>query len=78
LEVPGFRSPPYLSLEELSVVPAEVLAARVELLVDRQPHRLAIKVLEQIACRAPARDRATRTPQAFTHRDGPVVEQAMV
>jgi hypothetical protein len=53
MEVPGFRSPPYLSLEELSVVPAEVLAARVELLVDRQPHRLAIKVLEQIACRAP-------------------------
>jgi hypothetical protein len=34
LEAPGFRSPPYLSLEYLSVVPAEVLAPRVELSIN--------------------------------------------
>ena len=43
------------------MVPAEVLAARVELFVDRQPHRLAIEVLSKSRAELPARDRATRT-----------------
>jgi hypothetical protein len=36
-----FRPPSNLPLENLSVVPAKVLAARVELLVNRQPQLLA-------------------------------------
>jgi hypothetical protein len=36
----------------LGVVPAEVLAAGVELLVNRQPQRLTIKVLEHLTRRA--------------------------
>jgi hypothetical protein len=47
-----FRPPSHLALEDLSVVPPEVLAARVELFINRQPHRLAVEVIEQIARRA--------------------------
>jgi hypothetical protein len=41
------------ALENLSVLPAEVLSARVELLVYRQSDRLAVEVVEQIARRPP-------------------------
>jgi hypothetical protein len=60
------------------VVPAEVFAAWVELLVNRQPHRLAIKVPEQIAGRAPCQGSCYPQPQVLAHRDCPVVEQAMM
>jgi len=53
VQAAAFRPPSDLPLENLGVVPAEVLAARVALFVDWQPHRLAVKVLEQIAGRAP-------------------------
>jgi hypothetical protein len=56
-----FRPPSHLPLKNLSVVPAEVLAARVELLIDRQPHPLAIKSLNKSRAELPARARATRT-----------------
>ena len=49
----GVTSPhQILPLEDLRVVPAEVLPVRVELFVDRQPHRLRIEVLEQFTRRA--------------------------
>lgn len=72
------RLPSYPPLKNLSMMPAQVRRARVELPVDRQAYRLAVKALNQITGRTPRHHPRYPQPQVLAHCDRAVVEQAVM